>query len=133
MSFNLNSLALRDTTTLKLRHPVTDEVLADDEGNEVIVHLYGTASKQYRNAIAALQNRAMKRKAKGKEASPDEIREEAIGVLVACSDRIDNLTYNDAPVDNDEAFRKLYSDPSMEWIKGQIDSVIGDYSAFLGQ
>jgi hypothetical protein len=131
MSFNLNSLALRDTTALKLRHPVTDEVLADDEGNEVIVHLYGPASKQYRNTIAAMQNRAIKRG--GKKATAQELRDEAINLLVACSDRIDNLEYNGKPVDTEAAFRTLYSDPSMEWIKGQVDAALGDVAAFLEQ
>jgi hypothetical protein len=131
MSFNLNSLALRDTTELKLRHPVTQEVLADDQGNEVIVHLYGPSSKQYRQTVRAMQERALKRN--GKKATPAQLEEESINLLVAISDRIDNLEYKGKPVDNEAAFRELYSDPSMLWLKDQVEATLGDVSAFLGQ
>lgn len=130
--FNLDSLALRDTTELQLVHPVTEELIfADREQTKpVSVVLFGTSSKQYRNAISAMQNRQLRR---GKKAATAELlREESVNLLVACSDKTLNLTYKDAPVDNEEAFRALYSDPAYSWLKDQVDAALGDVSRFLG-
>lgn len=133
MSFDLNSLALRETTEYHLRHPVTGEPLYDDKGNAVISHLYGPASKQSRNAFAAASARDLKRKQTNKKLSATEINEEAITLLVACSEKIDHLEYNGKPVDNPDAFRELYSDPKFSWLLAQHDAAIGDTSSFLDQ
>jgi len=133
MNFDLSSLALKDTTNLQLRHPVSDELLwADkDEEKPVAISLYGTSSKQYRNAINAMQNRALKRGKKQPKA--EEIREEGIELLVACSDKAVNLTHNGKAVETPESFRALYSDPAYSWLKEQVDAGLGDTSNFLGQ
>jgi hypothetical protein len=86
MTFSLDSLALKDTTELQLRHPVTEELLwADKEQTKpVAIALYGPSSKQYRNAITAMQNRQLRR---GKQkVSAETLREESVKLLVACSD-----------------------------------------------
>lgn len=131
MAFELNTLALKDTTELHLTHPVTDEKLYADEDKKlpVVAILYGTSSKQYRNAITALQNRQLN--LGKKKVSAEKMREESVEILVQCSEQIKNLTLDGEPVNNPEAFRKLYSDPAYEWLKSQIDSVIGDVAAFL--
>jgi hypothetical protein len=131
--FNLDSLSLKDTVELQLRHPVSDELLfADKEQTEpVALVLYGTSSKQYRNAVSAMQNRQLKR---GKKpVSAELMREESVNLLVACSDKAINLTYKGAPVDNEDAFRSLYSDPAFSWLKDQVDNALGDVSNFLAQ
>lgn len=131
--FNLDTLALKDTTELQLRHPVTDEPLfADKEQTKpVAISLFGTSSKQYRNAITAMQNRQLRR---GKKAvSAETLREESISLLVACSDKAINLTYKGAPLDNEDAFRALYSDPAYSWLKDQVDTALGEVSNFLEQ
>jgi hypothetical protein len=74
---NLDSLGLKDATLLQLRHPVTEELLwADKEQTKPVgIDLYGPASKQYRNAITAMQNRALRR---GKQKpTAEQLREEA--------------------------------------------------------
>lgn len=131
--FSLDSLALKATTELQLRHPVTEELLwADKEQTKpVAIALYGPSSKQYRNAITAMQNRQLRR---GKQkVSAETLREESVKLLVACSDSGVNLTYKDAPLDNEEAFSALYSDPAYAWVKDQVDAALGDPSNFLDQ
>lgn len=128
--FSLDSLALKDTTELQLVHPLTEEPLFDGEKPVAIV-LYGTSSKQYRNAITAMQNRQLRRQKKA--ATAELLREESVNLLVACSAKALNFTYNDAPVDDAESFRALYSDPAFSWLKDQVDSALGDVSNFLGQ
>lgn len=131
--FSLDSLSLKDTVELQLRHPVSDELLfADKEGKEpVAIVIYGTSSKQYRNAITAMQNRQLRR---GKKAvSAEVLREESVSLLVACSEKAVNLTYKGAPVETEDAFRALYSDPAFSWLKDQVDAALGDVSNFLSQ
>ena len=135
MTFNLDTLALKDTVDLQLRHPVTDEPLVTADGKPVGIVLYGTASKQYRNAVTAMQNRALKRsqRAGKKDSAPtaEEMREESVRLLVACSEKAFNLEYKGAPLDNAEAFRSLYNDAAFSWIKDQVDAALGDVSNFL--
>lgn len=129
--FNLDTLALKDTVELQLKHPVSDEPLFADAKQEqpVTIILYGTSSKQYRNAVTAMQNRALRRGKK--QATVEEMREESIKLLVACTEKAVNLSYKGAPLDNAEAFRELYSDASFSWLKDQVDTALGDVSNFL--
>lgn len=128
--FSLDSLALKDTTQLQLRHPVSDEPLFD--GDKIVgIELYGTSSKQYRNAITAMQNRQLRRGKK--QVNAETLKEESVSLLVACSASGVNLTYQDAALDNEDAFRALYSDPKFSWVKDQVDAALGDPSNFLDQ
>lgn len=133
MTFSLDSLALNDSTELQLVHPVTEEPLwADkDQTQPVAISLHGTSSKQYRNAITAMQNRQLRR---GKQkVSAETLKEESVKLLVACSDAGVNFTYKGEPLDTADAFSALYSDPKFSWVKDQVDAALGDVSNFLGQ
>ena len=96
--FDLSTLAMRDTFFLQLRHPVTDEALTvkgeNGEDLPVGIDLYGPSSKQYRNAIQSLQSRALRRQAKKEKATPQQMEEEAINLLVAVSAGARNLGIN---------------------------------------
>jgi hypothetical protein len=129
--FNIESLALNDTVQLQLKHPVTDELLFADKEQEqpVAISIFGTSSKQYRNAINAMQNRQLKR---GKKpATADQMREEGIALLVACSDKAVNFKYKGQDVDTADVFTELYNDAKFSWIKDQVDAGLGDVSNFL--
>jgi hypothetical protein len=136
MSFDLNTLALKDTTEYQLRHPATNEFLFADADNTlpVTIELYGPSSKQYINAITAMRARDLKRKTK-KLPDPtfDELKQESIDLLVACSIKVNNLTYNGAALDNPDAFRELYNNPQYFWFKRQVDEALIDPAAFLTQ
>jgi hypothetical protein len=131
--FDLNTLALAETTVMNVRHPVTDEFLYADEDKKqpVTVTLYGTSSKTYRQYVLGMQNRSLRRG--NKKVSAEVMRDEGIELLVACSEKIDNLTLNGSAVDNPAAFRELYSDPSYDWLKSQIDAELGSAEAFLSK
>lgn len=129
--FNLKSLALKDTAEVQLVHPVTEEPLFADEAQTkpVSIVIYGTSSKQYRNALSAMQNRQLKR---GKKpATAEQMRDEGVALLVACSEKAVNFQYNEQPLDNDGAFEALYKDPAYSWIKDQVDASLGSVSNFL--
>lgn len=131
MALDLSSLALKETSELSLTHPVSGETLFADEAKTqpVVAHIYGTASKQHRNKINALMNRSLKRDKK--KATAEVQREEGIELLVACTDRIENLTYQGQPIDNPTVLKSLYEDPKFSWLREQIDSAIGDVNSFL--
>jgi hypothetical protein len=100
---NLDSLGLKDTTLLQLRHPVTEELLwADKEQTQARRHLaVWPSSKQYRNAITAMQNRQLRRgKQKVRLLKPSV--KKAVNLLVTCSAAGVNLEYNGAALDNAE-------------------------------
>ena len=129
--FNLDSLSLKDSVSYHVRHPVTDELLYGSDGldNPVEIELYGTSSKTYRIAISAMQNRALKRGKK--QATAENLKEEGIELLVACSVKANNLSYAGNPIKDEVAFRALYSDPAFSWLKDQVDAALGDNSNFL--
>lgn len=131
MSFNLEQLAMEDSSELHLTHPVSGEKLYADEAKKkpLIVTVYGPSSKQYRNCMTALQNRALKRG--NKKPTAEQLREEGTELLVACSGKISNLVINGAPVDNAEAFLSLYENPQFLWLRDQVDAHIADTGAFL--
>lgn len=131
--FNISTLALSADYELELRDPRTDEVLyaSEDKSDEskVVIGLHGTASKQYRNQITAIQQRTLKR---GKKpASPEVMREEGVELLVACSAYSKNLELDGEPVQTAAQFRKLYSDVRFSWLKDQVDGALGEVSNFL--
>lgn len=129
--FNLNDLALADTTTLLLKHPVSDEILYSDAEKKkpASISLFGTSSKNYRSAISAMQNRALKRGKK--QATAETMREESVELLTACSERGINFEYKGKPLMDASAFRELYSDPAFGWLKEQVDAALGDTGNFL--
>ena len=129
--FNLDTLSLKDTVSLQLRHPVSEELLFADEAKTqpVEIELHGTSSKEYRNAITAMQNRALKRGKK--QASAEVMKEEGIELLVACSAKANNFSFGGKPVSDDAAFRSLYGDAKFSWLKEQVDAGLGDVSNFL--
>lgn len=131
---DIGNLALvKDTFKLSLRHPVSDEVLLEDgdETKPVTISLYGTASKEYRDAITAMQNRSIKRGKK--HASAAVIQEEGVELLVAISDTSEYLEYNGAEVKTPAQFRKLYTDASYSWVREQVDASVGDVANFLAK
>lgn len=132
MAFNLKTVALKkDTFPLQLAHPVSGEPLVDDEGNKVVINVFGTASKEYRDAVRAMQTRALKR---GKKtASVAEIQEEGVELLVAVSESAQNLELDGQSVGSPASFRNLYSNPEYSWVREQVDAAVGEVANFLAQ
>lgn len=132
--FELTTLATKDNFELQLRHPVTEELLfADkDEQEPVIVGLFSPSSKEHRNAVNALQNKRMRKGFREKDKiNIEELRQDGINFLVACSDYTKNLSYDGKPVKTADDFRAMYSDVSINWIREQVDAALGDVGNFM--
>lgn len=136
MSFELSSLALNYDAELHLVHPVTEAPLyakpdpkGDPEGKPVKILMHGTASPQYRKSVDVLMKKNAKRG--NKPATPDEIRESSVEFLVALAVKAENLMLDGEPLDNKEAFRKMFSDERYSWVKSQCDSFLGNTENFI--
>ena len=131
MAFELNNRAAKETFTLQLTDPATEAPLwADDEETlPVTVSIFGKSSKQYRAAIAKLQNAQFQR---GKQKlTAEQLRADGTALLVACSDKTANLMLDCKTVETPEDFHKLYSNPQFDWLRQQVDSKIEDVAAFM--
>lgn len=141
LDLSASGLALKDTFDLTLKHPLTgDDLTVKNKAGEqepVSITLYGTASKQYRNALQAMQQRALRRNARKEKPSVEVMTEESITLLTACSAGAKNLSVDGAdvgvgePEDIAASFKKLYADPRFSWVKDQVDEALGDRGNFL--
>lgn len=128
MTFNISSKKVNDTAVLHLVDPETDTKMYDAEGKEVTITLYGKASKQYRDALAALSRKNLARK--NKPQSFETNVEDNIEILVAIS-KTSTLEMDGESVSTAATFRKLYSDSGLFWIKDQVQEKLDDTAAFL--
>lgn len=135
MTFNIKSLAISEQSFVHLKNPATgEELFADTEQTKPVgINVYSTGSKQYRSAINAMQNRALKRNAdkKAKALTATEMREESVDLLASISISAENFDYEGMPLETKESFRSLYMDDSLSWIKTQVDEYIGDVGNFI--
>lgn len=133
MAFDISTLAVAADTThdVHLTHPVSGDLLWADEAETkpVAIRVYGKNSKAYRDATAVIQKRRFKNLKK--EYTPEEMASDSVALLAACSVEALNLEYKGEKLDNPVAFKKLYSDNDLEWIKKLVDAAIEDTANFL--
>lgn len=137
MSFDILSSELSDTTTFQLRHPVNGPIFADDaETKPVMFEVYGKTSKVVRNyAATSARKAAMKEKSgkKDKTLTADELLVENAEFYATITKSITNLNMGGVEVDNDEAYRKMYANPKLNWVIEQLSEKFGEVDAFLAQ
>lgn len=133
MTFDISSLAITDSTTVHLLHPATEEKLYADAEQKlpITITIASTASRQYRKAVAAMQNRRIQRG--NKKETAERQKEEGIELLTACCISSDNLNYKGSAVKTEADFRALLSDDGMSWIKAQVDEALGNVELFIKQ
>lgn len=135
MAFNLNKApTFKDTYVLQLKDAITGEPLFEDDKQQVpvTITLFGKSSMRYRNAVNAMQNRELRRRAKKDSATAEQMQKESTDLLVACS-ATSTLELDGELVDNKAAFEKLYSNTELSWIRDQVDAALGDDSNFLAK
>lgn len=131
MTFKIDSLKLSATTEMLLKHPVTGDVLEDDAGKPVTFTLYGSASREYQKAVDTLLRK--KKNRGGREATLTESREDSIDFLTALTAKVDNMDYDDQPLDNTEAIKAMYADESLSWIRDAVNASVASVESFLKQ
>ncbi len=132
MSFNISKKAVSATTFLHLLDPATDEKLydTDEQGNKVPVgiNLFGKASAQYRQALSQLSKKGLLRK--NKPQSFEVNVEDSTEILVAIS-QSSNLNIDGVPVNDAKSFLTLYNEPTLFWVKEQVQATLEDTAAFI--
>jgi len=137
---DISSLSIAQSTVLHLAHPVSGEKLFIDVKGKlttvptdkaVTITVASTSSREYRVAIAAMQNRKIKRGTKPMTAEIQ--REEGIELLTAVCLNADNLDYKGKAVKTTADFRALLADDGLSWIKGQIDETVGAVELFIAE
>lgn len=115
---------------LDLLHPVTGELIRDENDVLLRVNLVGKDSKEYRKAQRAITQRRLKSRSKANRFDADAIEHEAIDILVACTkewsgfaEEGEELEFNPANV------RKVYTE--YPWIKEQVDEFVDDRGNFM--
>lgn len=136
--FDINSLAIQESTVLHVAHPANGEKLyIDADGNmtldktdkPITITVASTSSKAYRGAVNAMHNRTIKRG--NKKLTAEQQKEEGVELLVACCISAANLTYNGEKVKTEADFRDLLSDDKMSWLKAQVDEALSNVENFI--
>lgn len=129
MAFNIATKVVNPSVVLHLVDPETDTKMYDEKGEAVVIEIFGKASKQYRDALGALSRKTLARK--NKPQSFETSIEDNVEILVSIS-KTSNLALEDGtPVTSPAAFKELYSNPGLYWIKDQVQEKLDDTAAFL--
>jgi len=128
MTFDISSLAVKDTTTITLES-VDGEALTNSDGDELSVTIYGPGSKQYQKA-QGVRNRAILEHVRkgGKKMRDDDQRELDADFLASCTVSFNGFGYKD--LTGVEMFRQAYLDPSIGFIAEQVNKAINDWANF---
>lgn len=131
MSINIKSLKAKTSSiAIDLKHPLTGEVLKDENGNVAQAFVFGKASKQYREATDARLNEAIENNEnKDKDSKPKltalKIRENSIEFAALCTDKITVLTTEDGKaLDTLETLVETFEDKGMYWLLDQVTAAI---------
>lgn len=132
MAFNILGKQLSDTCILHLVDPSTNLLMYADEAETeaLTIELYGRSSKQYRNWLQATVRKAEQNKNK-KSKSLDETMADNAEFLAAVSKSAQNFDMDGEPIDSQEAFKKLYSNPKLLWIGEQVTAKLNELESFL--
>lgn len=134
MAFKLEVLAITDQpVNIPLLDPVTGIEIEDEDGVVEIV-MYGKSSKQYKQALAVLQNKNLLAKNKKTNAKQiEDLNNEFTELLVAVVKEITNLLYENEPVNNSDVIRRLLTDDRYIFVRTQIENALEDLSNFINK
>lgn len=138
MSFKLSSLkAKSDAVPVTILHPETGEELFDDKGSPIQLHVYGKASKKYRDLTdARLKDAIAQGKSSGKNKAPeltvDKVRKDSVEWAVSLTAKITGMVDDEGnPFDNSDAIRSIYENPEYFWLLEQANAAIENDSNFF--
>ena len=128
---DIRKFSVEETTVVHLRDASDALMYADDEQTlPVRVELYGPGSKPYAKAQATQNTRMLDRlKRKGKvEQSADEMAEERVAFLVACTKGFENIEYDQ--LQGEALYKAVYGDRTLGFIPDQLNKHLGDWGNF---
>lgn len=134
---DITKKAVAETSILHLRS--ADDVLLYDDGADgkpdhskpVTIELYGPGSKPYNAAKSKAANKMLeklRRKSKV-ELTAEEQDEQQMEQLIACTIRFNHIEHPSGAT-GENLFRAVYSDPTLGFIRDQVQAHIGDWGNF---
>jgi len=115
---------------LELLHPVTGEVIRDEDDAPMRIELVGKDSDEYRKAQRAITARRLKSRSRSKSFDADSLEHEAIDLLVACTKGWEGIALDGDDLEFNKAnCRKVYA--KYLWIKEQVDEFVDDRGNFM--
>jgi len=126
MAFDLNEIKIikKEGTEMPIRHPATDEIIVDEQGNAAVLILAGSDSDVYKKAQNMVANRCSR---KMKMPKAEAIQADAIEILAKCTLGWKNLVINGVEPASAEIMYTEYP-----WLKEQADTWIHDRANYLG-
>jgi hypothetical protein len=127
---DIKSLAVSPSTVVHLKHPASGEPLYDggDRKKPVTVSIYGPGSAEFRAVQSQVTNENLARRRKGVTA--ESMERSRVEVLARCTFGFGHFEYEGKGYSVENA-RALYSDPSMVWVREQVEEATGDLGNFL--
>lgn len=128
---NIDDIELLDTSTLHLRHPVSDAPLYTSDGQPMTIELSGENAKEYKATTRRWQNETLRRP--NRKLTAEQLEERGLELLVV-STRNWNLEGRDGPIPfSPRVAHEIYSDPSKSWIRKQVEAHVYDDANFMGE
>lgn len=127
---NLDTMrAATDGVEMSVRHPVTGEPLADDNGKPMTITLIGSDSAQCRRIVKEIDDKRLRDVASGlRPSSQDEDRE--INTIVACTVAWSGILVDgSAPPYSPANVRMVYT--RFAWIREQAAAFVLNRANFL--
>lgn len=117
----INLTPKTDEIVVKVKHPVTEEVLKNDDGSEMTITLYANHSKEYKKVVHGIANKRIK-KAKDTKSSDftmEDLEEATLETLIKVTKEW-NITYDgSSPKLTEAKAREVYE--KVFWIKPQLE------------
>lgn len=127
----LNIGKTKDTTDVTLYHPITSEVLVNEDGSTMTITVHGPYSKKYKAVAHAQQNRRLAKAQRGGKLtlSAEEIEASAMELLTQCVEDWNITLGGEKPKCTEAKVRDVFT--QLPWVKDQVDAALGDAQAFL--
>jgi hypothetical protein len=125
-----NFIPKSDIGTFEIRHPITGEILAKDDGTEMSVTVYLPHSKEYKAVVHEQNNKRIARAQKGKTVYTSEDLDEAVSELLVKTTKDWNIQLDGESVPfSQEKAREIYA--KLPWVKAQVMQQQDDLTNFL--
>lgn len=115
---------------MTILHPATREPIESDDGQQAGIRLVGQDSEEFRKASRKNTDRRLRSRQKGTKITAEELEQDAIDLLVACTKEWRGIYRNGTPLPYSlENARMLYS--TVPFIREQVDEFAGDRANFF--
>jgi hypothetical protein len=121
----------KDTIEVFVKHPVTGETILKEDGTEMTISVYGTHTRQYKDAIHDQSDTRIEKASKSKDAniriSSRDVEAFSIELAARITADWDIVLGGKKPPLEDA--KKVYED--FPWLRAQVMEAIEDFEAFM--